>query len=52
MFSVVYVPAKTDSYSLFCVQQVEAPQISDRTDWLGSGFVPSWLNAHIVSHFG
>ena len=38
MFSVVYVPAKTGSYTLFCVQQVEAPQISDRTDVLGSGF--------------
>ena len=35
MFYVVYVPAKTGSYSLFCVQQVEAPQISDRTDVLG-----------------
>ena len=52
MFYVGYVPAKTGSYSLFCVQQVEAPQISDRTDVLGSGFVPSWLNAHIVSRFG
>ena len=40
------------SSSLVFVQQVEAQQISDRTDVLDSGFVSSWLNAHIVSPFG
>ena len=29
---MLFVPTKTGSYSLFRVQQVEAPQISDRTD--------------------
>ena len=35
--------------SVFRKSVLEAPQISDRTDVLGSGFVSSWLNAHIVA---